>query len=67
VTIVADRAAVADALSTGVFVMGPSEGMALVERLPNVEGVIVTATNDVLVSSGLKDRLMLLAQPTDSP
>ena len=41
--------------------------MALIERLPNVEGVIVTATNEVMVSSGLKDRLVVLAQPTDAP
>ena len=57
VTIVADRAVLADVLSTGVFIMGPDEGMALIERLPDVEGVIVTATNEVLISSGLKDRV----------
>jgi thiamine biosynthesis lipoprotein len=57
----------ADALSTGVFVSGPDKGMALIERLPDVEGVIVTADNRVLVSSGLKGRLRLLAPPTDAP
>ncbi len=67
VTIVADQAVLADTLSTGVFVMGPDKGMALIERLPNVEGVIVTAENQVLVSSGLKDRLQLIAPPTDAP
>ena len=67
VTIVAREGAVADALSTGVFVMGPQAGMALVERLPDVEAVIVTDRNEVLVSSGLKDRLTILAQPTDAP
>jgi hypothetical protein len=30
-----------------------------------VEGVIVSAKNEVLVSSGLKDRLVRLAPPTD--
>jgi thiamine biosynthesis lipoprotein len=67
VTIVADRAVIADVLSTGVFVLGPEKGMALVEKLPNVEGVIVTADNRVLVSSGLKGRLVMLAPPTDAP
>jgi thiamine biosynthesis lipoprotein len=67
VTIVSTRAVVADALSTGVFVLGPDEGMALIERLPDVEGVIVSASNDVLVSSGLKDRLRVVTTPTDSP
>jgi thiamine biosynthesis lipoprotein len=65
VTIVAKQAVLADALSTGVFVMGPDAGMALVERLPDVEAVIVTEQNQVLVSSGLKGTLRLLAPPTD--
>ena len=42
VTIVADSPTLADAFSTGVFVVGPVAGMALIERLPNVEGVIVS-------------------------
>jgi thiamine biosynthesis lipoprotein len=67
VTIVAKNATLADALSTGVFVMGPAEGMALIERLPDVEGVIVSSDNRVLVSSGLKDRLQILKTPTDAP
>ncbi len=64
VTIVSDRAVVADGLSTGVFVLGPARGMALIERLPQVEGVIVTAENQVLVSSGLKERLEIISAPT---
>ena len=36
-------------------------------ELPGVEGVIVSAANDVLVSSGLKGKLMLVAPPTDAP
>jgi thiamine biosynthesis lipoprotein len=67
VTIVATTGMLADALSTGVFVLGPDKGMALIERLPDVEGVLVTADNRVLVSSGLKDRLVLIAPPTDAP
>ena len=67
VTIVTNRAVMADVLSTGVFIMGPQSGMELIEKLPDVEGVIVTAENEVLVSSGLKGRLALLKQPTDAP
>jgi len=67
VTIVSRRATQADGLSTGVFILGPEEGMALIERLPDVEGVIVTARNEVLISSGLKSRLRLIASPTDAP
>ena len=58
---------IADALAKGVFVLGPDAGMALIERLPDVEGVIVSARNEVLVSSGLRDRLVRLAAPTDAP
>ena len=67
VTIVAKSATLADGLSTGVFLLGAKDGMALIERLPDVEGVIVDATNEVLVSSGLKGRLIRLGSPTDAP
>jgi len=67
VTIVAARATLADALATGVFILGPDAGMSLIERLPDVEGVIVGAKNEVLVSSGLRGRLQTLASPTDAP
>jgi thiamine biosynthesis lipoprotein len=67
VTIVAKSSTIADGLSTGVLIMGPEAGMALIEKLPDVEGVIVSSKNEVLVSSGLKGRLTILAQPTDTP
>ncbi len=67
VTIVAKQGILADALSTGVFVLGPQAGMALIEKLPDVEGVIVTDRNEVMVSSGLMGRLERLLPPTDAP
>jgi thiamine biosynthesis lipoprotein len=67
VTLVTDRAVIADALAKGVFILGPQAGLALIERLPHVQGVIVGANNEVLVSSGLKDRLTVMAPPTDAP
>jgi FAD:protein FMN transferase len=67
VTLVTERAVVADALAKGVFILGPDAGMALIERTPGVEGVIVSAKNEVSISSGLRDRLILLAPPTDAP
>jgi thiamine biosynthesis lipoprotein len=67
VTIVSNRAILADGLSTGVFILGPDAGMALIERLPDVEGVIVSDKNEVLISSGLRDRLTIVAPPTDAP
>jgi thiamine biosynthesis lipoprotein len=67
VTIVSTRAILADAVAKGVFILGGERGLALIERLPDVEGVIVTNRNEVLVSSGLKPRLVMLARPTDAP
>jgi thiamine biosynthesis lipoprotein len=64
VTIVAASAMIADALSTGVFIIGPRLGMQLIERLPEVEAVIVSADNEVLISSGLRGRVQLLHAPT---
>lgn len=64
VTIVAADAMTADWLSTGVFILGPDRGLALVERLPGVEAVIVTDDNTVRVSSGLTSRLTLQRPPT---
>jgi thiamine biosynthesis lipoprotein len=67
VTLVTGRAVIADALAKGVFILGPDAGMALIERTPGVQGVIVSAKNEVLISSGLRGRLTLLAPPTDAP
>ena len=67
VTIAGLQAVFADGLSTGIFIMGPERGMELIERLPDVEGVIVTSKNEVLVSTGLRRRLVVVSQPTDAP
>jgi thiamine biosynthesis lipoprotein len=49
VTLVTEQAVIADALAKGVFILGPDAGMALIERLPKVEGVIVSAKNEDLI------------------
>jgi thiamine biosynthesis lipoprotein len=67
VTLVTERAVIADALAKGVFILGPDAGMALIERTPGVQGVIVSAKNEVSISSGLRGRLTVLAPPTDAP
>jgi len=59
VTIIAKTGVMADGLDTGIFVMGSEKGMALIESLPDVEGVIVNAQGEVMISSGLKARLRL--------
>ncbi len=59
VTVVAQEGWLADGLDTGIFVMGPEIGMALVERLPGVEAVIVDSQGNMAVSSGLQHRLRM--------
>lgn len=54
VTILAATAAEADALSTAVFVLGPEDGLALIEAIPGVEGVLITPELELIVSSGLE-------------
>ncbi|HXZ24967.1 MAG TPA: FAD:protein FMN transferase, partial [Nitrospiria bacterium] len=58
VTVVAPDGTLADGLDTGVFVMGPMKGMALIERL-GFGAVIVDAEGVVTVSSTLRNRVRL--------
>jgi len=55
VTVIAPTATEADALATGVFVLGPERGLALIEQLPQVEGIVVTPEGQILKSSGLRE------------
>jgi thiamine biosynthesis lipoprotein len=57
VTLIAADPTVADALSTAVFVLGPEKGMALIEGLDGVEGVIAGDDGTVSVSSGFKGKI----------
>jgi thiamine biosynthesis lipoprotein len=52
VTIMAPSAMDADALATSVFVLGPKEGFALLEHLPDVRAIIVDRRGSVLLSPG---------------
>jgi thiamine biosynthesis lipoprotein len=50
VTIVASTCALADALSTAVFVLGPREGLALLEQFPAAEGLLIAERDAELVA-----------------
>jgi len=56
-TIVAKDPTIADALSTAVFVMGPQKGLALIESLDDVEGVIVGSDGFIHNSTGFRGRI----------
>lgn len=57
VTVVSPRAALADALATAVFVLGPEDGLALLERYPETLGLIVASDGTTVASPGLRDRI----------
>jgi thiamine biosynthesis lipoprotein len=52
-TVVAKGAMTADALATAVFVLGPEAGLALLEALPGVEGILVDSDGKTSASKGL--------------
>ncbi len=53
VTIIAANNTETDTLATSVFVLGPDEGMRLVESLDDVECFIVDANRKIHISSGM--------------
>ena len=59
VTIKSRDAKTADALSTAVFVLGPEKGMKLIESLEGTEGMLVTEDEKILLSSGLKGKVVI--------
>jgi thiamine biosynthesis lipoprotein len=67
VTIWSKDAFTADAVDDAVFILGPKEGLTLVESLPDVGAVIVDADNRVHVSERLTGKVRVLHPPTDAP
>jgi FAD:protein FMN transferase len=56
VTVITGEAMQADALATAVFVLGPERGMEFL-RQNRAEGILVTASGEVLVTPGLQSRV----------
>ena len=56
-TVVAPNAEFADALATAMCVLGPTEGLPLIESLPRVDAILVGMNGEVHVSPGLQDAL----------
>jgi thiamine biosynthesis lipoprotein len=53
-TVRAGTAMDADAISTSVFVLGPVEGIALLDRLEDAEGMLVTRSGEQVASKGFR-------------
>ena len=52
VSVVAPTATDADALSTAALVMGPDEGIKLLNKLSEVEGILVTKDQQIIKTDG---------------
>ena len=66
VTIWAPDATTADGVDDAVFILGPEQGLKLVESLDGVGAVIVDAKNRLFVSERVRDKLHVLKPPTDA-
>jgi len=61
-TVIAADAVDADALATGLFVLGPVEGMALAERVPGVEAMLIAPDLSVHTTTGFPPMVVLGAE-----
>lgn len=52
VTILAENTTIADAFATAIFVYGKRKGLRLIEKLKEIEGILITDRNEVASSSG---------------
>jgi FAD:protein FMN transferase len=64
VTILAPDALTADELDDAIFILGPEEGMKLLDKHPGAGAVVVDKDNKVHVSPSLKDVVQILHPPT---
>ena len=64
-TVICVDAELADALSTAMMILGPTEALALAELLPDVEVVLVDNEGRLTASNGLKEQLIINHPPTN--
>ena len=58
VTVIAPDGMVSDALSTALFVLGPQDGMHLIEGMSDVEALMVDAAGEIVMSSGWPQKVV---------
>jgi thiamine biosynthesis lipoprotein len=59
VTLVTPDGTLGDALCTGVFVLGATEGLRLVESLPEVDALVIDSKGKIRMSGAMRDRVRL--------
>ncbi len=64
VTVIAESSAFADALSTGLFVLGKEEALDILKKL-GLEGIIVTEEGEVVATEGLKGSILAPQPPVE--
>jgi len=64
VTVICPDGELADALATSVFVLGPEEGLALVDRLRGVEALVIDDEGQIRVSANLRTLLSSEEDPS---
>jgi thiamine biosynthesis lipoprotein len=67
VTVMAKDAFTADSWSKVLFIQGAEKALPRVEKMDDFDAVWVTASNEVVTSSGLEKKLKILQPPTDAP
>lgn len=67
VTVYAPDAFTADAWSKALFILGPVITMPWIDADPSLGAVFVDASNQVHVSTSLRDNVTILRAPTDAP
>lgn len=64
-TIITKNSIDADALSTAIFVQGLEEGMELINRIEEVEGIFITKEKEIYITKGLKDDFIFTSEDNE--
>lgn len=57
-TIIGKNSMQADALSTGIFILGLKDGMKLVDKIHGVEAIFITSQKKVYITEGAKEKFV---------
>ncbi len=58
VTVIADRVAIAEVLAKVALILGVDKGLAYLENIPNVEGLIYSANGEIICTNGMDAKLL---------